>query len=177
MKKLLCFVLIAVLALSLGISVSAANGTPENAYTGQTSNADVKISITGDVIHVYYVEIEFTQNPVFTYSSGSKWNPDTYQYEPNAQATWMGEGSVKVTNHSDLPVTYKVEAQNVVNTYGPLQIDVTNGDGTIEKCEVGTARGSKNAIATFTVSGTPTVAEITAQKLGELLVTIAKVGG
>ena len=79
-----------------------------------------------------------------------------------------------ITNHSDLKVDYNVEKANVVNTFGPLDIVVTGATGTIEKCNVGDARGSHNATATFKVTGTPTVAEITAQKLGEIKVTISK---
>lgn len=172
MKKIFAIVLSAVLCLCMAVPAFAA-GTPEAEYTGQTSGQDVNITINGDMVHVYLVDIEFT-NPTFIYSSGSKWNPDTYQYEPSAGATWTGTGTVKITNHSDLPVDYTVAKENVVNTYGPLDIEVTGGTGTIEKCNVGDARGSHNATATFKVTGTPTVAEITAQKLGEIKVTIAK---
>ena len=172
MKKFVSIVLVAVLCFAFCVPAMAANGTVENEYTGETKTGEVNVTISGDVVHVYYVEIEFTTTPTFVYSSGSKWNPDTYQYEPNTQADWTGEGSVKIINHSDLPVDYQVTAQNVVSTYGPLSIDVTGGTGTIEKCEVGTAKGSKNATATYKVSGTPTVSEINAQKLGEILVTI-----
>ena len=80
----------------------------------------------------------------------------------------------KIVNHSDLSVNYNVERDNVVGTYGPLDIEVTDATGTIEKCNVGDALGSHNATATFKVTGTPTVAEITAQKLGEIKVTITK---
>ena len=69
---------------------------------------------------------------------------------------------------------YTVDKANVVGTYGPLDITVANGTGTIAKCNVGDARGSHNATATFTVTGTPTVAEINAQKLGEITVKIEK---
>lgn len=173
MKKLVFIVLVAVLCLTLCIPALAA-GTVEAEYNGQSSQADVNITINGEVVHVYLVDIEFTSNPTFTYSTGSKWDPDKYQYVPSGTAEWAGQGSVKITNHSDLPVNYAVTSQNVVNTYGPLSIDVTNGTGTIEKCEVGTVHGSKNATATFKVSGTPTVSEINAQKLGEILVTITE---
>lgn len=138
-----------------------------------SGSRDVNVTINGEVIHVYLVDIDFNV-PTFTYSTGSKWNPDDYKYEPNSTAVWTGEGTVKITNHSDLPVNYAVTAENVVNTYGPLTLNVTGGTGTIEKCEVGTVYGSKNATATFTVSGTPTISEITAQKLGEIKVTITK---
>ena len=69
---------------------------------------------------------------------------------------------------------YTVDKANVVGTYGPLDITVANGTGTIAKCNVGDAKGSHNATATFTVTVTPTVAEINAQKLGEITVKIEK---
>lgn len=134
---------------------------------------DVNVTINGEVIHVYRVEIEFTAM-AFTYSTGSKWDPDNYQYTPNGEPSWSDEGTVKITNHSDLPVNYAVTTENVVDTYGPLTLNVTGGTGTIAKCEVGTAYGSKNATVTVAVEGTPTVSEITAQKLGEIKVTITK---
>lgn len=173
MKKRM-FVLAMVLVLSLLCSVSAfAAGTTEADYTGQSESQDVNITIDGQVVHVYLVDITFTPG-TFTYSTGMKWDPDTYTYIPNGTPAWTGEGSVKITNHSDLPVNYTVESQNVVNTYGTLRIDVTGGTGTIEKCNVGDAPNSHNASATWKVSGTPTVSEISNQKLGEILVTISK---
>ncbi|MDY3862607.1 MAG: hypothetical protein SOZ51_00730 [Eubacteriales bacterium] len=172
MKKILAIALCVVLCFCMAVPAFAA-GTPEAEYQGQNGQQDVNISINGDIIHVYFVDIEFT-NPTFTYSSGSKWNPDTYQYVPSESATWTGTGIVKITNHSDLPVNYTVEKANVVNTYGPLDIHVENPTGTIEKCEVGMKRGDKNATATYKVTGTPTVSEINAQKLGEIKVTISK---
>ena len=172
MKKILVCVMVLALCLCATISSFAAETTaPE--YTGETKSNDVNITINGEVVHVYLVDIEFT-NPTFTYSTGSVWNPEKYQYEPSATATWNGTGEVKIVNHSDLPVTYKVEATDVVNTYGALTIPVTDGNGTIEKCNAGDVRGSHNATATYKVEGTPTVSEITAQKLGSILVTITK---
>ncbi len=172
MKKILAIALCVVLCFCMAVPAFAA-GTPEAEYQGQNGQQDVNISINGDIIHVYFVDIEFT-NPTFTYSSGSKWNPDTYQYEPSAAATWTGTGTVKIKNHSDLPVNYTVEKANVVNTYGPLDIEVAGGTGTIDKCNVGDARDSHNATATYKVTGTPTVSEINAQKLGEITVKITK---
>ena len=172
MKKIIVCVLVLSLCLCATISSFAA-GTNATAYDGETKSNDVIITINGEVVHVYLVDIVFDA-PTFTYSSGSVWDPENYVYKPNATATWSGEGTVKIVNHSDLPVTYTVEATDVVNTYGALTIPVTNGDGTIAKCEVGDARGSHNATATYVVAGTPTVSEITAQKLGSILVTIKK---
>lgn len=172
MKKILAIALCVVLCFCMAVPAFAA-GTSATEYGGQTENKDVHITINGDIVHVYLVDIEY-DNPTFTYSSGSRWNPETYQYEFDAAATWMNQGTVKITNHSDLPVNYTVEKENVVGTYGPLDIHVENPTGTIEKCEVGMKRGDKNATATYKVTGTPTVSEINAQKLGEIKVTISK---
>ena len=172
MKKILVCVMVLALCLCATISSFAA-GTTAPAYDGETKSNDVNITINGEVVHVYLVDIVFNA-PTFTYSSGSVWDPENYVYKPNATATWSGEGTVKIINHSDLPVTYKVEATDLVDTYGALTIPVTNGDGTIAKCNVGDARGSHNATATYVVAGTPTVSEISAQKLGSILVTITK---
>ena len=65
MKKFVSIVLVAVLCFAFCVPALAASGTAEAAYTGQTSSEEVKITINGEVIHVYYVEIEFTSNPVF----------------------------------------------------------------------------------------------------------------
>lgn len=172
MKKILAIALCVVLCFCMAVPAFAA-GTTEAAYTGETKGEDVNITISGDIVHVYLVDIEFT-SPAFTYSTGSKWNPENYKYEPSTGGTWDGEGTVKITNHSDLPVNYTVEKENVVGTYGPLDIEVTGGTGTVDKCNVGDAKGSHNATATFKVTGTPTVSEIAAQKLGEIKVTITK---
>lgn len=170
MKKILAIALCVVLCFCMAVPAFA-DGTPEADYKGQSDKQDVHITISGAVVHVYLVDIVF-DNPTFTYSSGSKWNPDTYQYEHGTTATWGGTGTITITNHSDLPVNYTVKAENVVTTYGALDIEVTGATGTIEKCNVGDDIGSHNKTATFNVKGTPTVAEITAQKLGEIKVTI-----
>lgn len=172
MKKILAIALCVVLCFCMAVPAFAA-GKVEAEYDGETKGEDVKITISGDIVHVYLVDIEFT-SPTFTYSSGSKWNPDTYQYEPSTATTWAGEGKVKITNHSDLEVKYTVEKASVVNTYGPLDIEVTGGTGTVEKCNAGDDRGIHNKEVTYKVTGTPTVSEITAQKLGEIKVTISK---
>lgn len=173
MKKILAIALCVVLCFCMAVPAFAA-GTVADEYTGQNEKQDVRITINGDIVHVYLVEIEYN-NPTFTYKSGSKWNPGTYQYEPSATATWAGTGTVKITNHSDLPINYTVEGALTTNDYGPLEIKVTDGTKQIEKCNAGDVRGSHNATATYVVDGKPTVSEITEQKLGEITVTIARV--
>lgn len=171
-KKIFAVVMCAVLCLCLALPTFAA-GTVEADYNGEQTSQDVKITIDGQVVHVYLVDIEFT-NPTFTYSTGMQWNPDEYIYENITEPSWAGEGKVTITNHSDLKVDFAVTSENVETSFGALAIDVTGGTGSIAKCNVGDVKGSHNATATFKVSGTPTVTEISAQKLGEILVKISK---
>lgn len=175
MKKILAAVLSVVLCLFMALPAFAdETGQTQNDYTGQDASQEVKVTISGEVIHVYLVDIEFS-NTTFLYSTGSRWDPKDYSYKPSSGGTWTGEGTVKITNHSDLPINYTVEGALTTNDYGPLEIKVTDGTNQIEKCNAGDVRGSHNATATFVVDGKPTVSEITAQKLGEITVTIAKV--
>lgn len=175
MKKRM-FVLAMVLVLSLLCSVSAFAAETETLYEADfdtPSSKDVTITINGEIVHVYKVDLEFV-TPTFTYSTGSKWDPDNYQYVPSATATWAGEGSVKITNHSDQAVDYTVESEVTTTSYGPLNIKVSGQSGTIAKCKVGDAIGSHNVTSKWSVDGTPTVSEITEQRLGEIRVTISK---
>ena len=174
MKKILAAVLSVVLCLFMALAAFAdETGQTQNDYTGQDASQEVKVTISGEVIHVYLVDIEFS-NTTFLYSTGSRWDPKDYSYKPSSGGTWTGEGTVKIINHSDLPVNYKVERTITTNAYGPLDITLSNDTGTIAKCEVGMTPGQQNATATYTVTGTPTVSEITTQKLGEIKVTISK---
>ncbi len=183
MKKVLSMLMAAVMLVSMlsvgifadftvGGATGTTQGTPDN-FEG-SSSADVNISISGDVVHVYAVDIEFTAG-TFSYSTGSVWDPTTHQYKPSEGGEWTGNGAVKITNHSDLPIAYKVEATEV-DTYGPLEIEVTSGndEGTILKVEAGAAEGVSVNV-TYGVTGTPTVSEITNQKLGTISVTVSKV--
>lgn len=172
MKKIIAFAMVLALCLCMAVPAFAA-GTVEGEYTGESKSQDVNVTINGEVTHVYQVELEFN-TPTFTYSTGSVWDPEDYQYKPNTTAAWTGEGIVKIVNHSDLPVSYTVEKRNVSDAFGPLDLEITNGTGTIAKCEVGMTRGQQNATVTYKVVGTPSVSEITAKKLGEIVVNITK---
>ncbi|HBF15543.1 MAG TPA: hypothetical protein DDW30_07680 [Clostridiales bacterium] len=178
MKKILICVMILALCLCATISSFAENET--GLKPDGSGSEDVNITIDGGTINVYSVDVTFN-NTVFVYSVGMKWNPDTYVYEPSSEHSWEGEGTVTITNHSDLPVNYTVGSEDVVDTYGDLSIvfvenatQVASVKGTIEKCNVGDTKGMHNATATYTVAGTPTATEITTQRLGSIVVTISK---
>lgn len=177
MKKILVCVMI--LALCLCATVSSFAADAKGLQPDQSASGDVNITVNGEPTHVYSVDVTFN-NAEFTYSVGMIWDPDNYVYKPATEHEWSGEGTVTIINHSDLPVNYTVESTVDTTEFGTLSINVvdkgneTGTKGTIAKCNVGDVKYSHKASATYTVSGTPTVSEITAQKLGSITVTISK---
>lgn len=184
MKKIIS-VFLAVLMLSGFCTMTAlaefvgggTDGVEENAYNGGTAQGDVTITVTGDPIHKYAVDVEF-EALSFTYSTGSTWNPQTHQYEVSGEGTWSAAKTVTIKNHSDLPVWYSAEASEEVTTYGTISVKLDGKDSItptkIDQCGVGT----EPTPVTFKVSleGTPTVGQITDVVISTVTVTIAKSG-
>lgn len=152
---------------------------------GSQSGADVNVTISGGVSHRYAVEITFN-NPTFTYSTGSVWDVEKHQYVPGGDpAEWIGEGKVEIKNHSDLAVNYDVAATKLDNIegYGANNLDIilagVDGAATsaeLAACPIGATYEAAPAVSfTYKVDGKPTVAEITAKKIGEIVVTIKPV--
>lgn len=152
---------------------------------GSKSGADVVVTINGEVSHRYAVEITFN-NPTFVYSTGSVWDVEKHQYVPGGDpAEWIGEGKVEIKNHSDLAVNYDVAATKLDNIegYGANNLDIVlagvDGAATsaeLAACPIGATYEAAPAVSfTYKVDGKPTVAEITAKKIGEIVVTIKPV--
>lgn len=165
------------------VSGDGATTIPEG---GSKSGADVVVTINGEVSHRYAVEITFN-NPTFVYSTGSVWDVEKHQYVPGDAdaAEWIGEGKVEIKNHSDLAVNYDVAATKLDNIegYGANNLDIilagVDGAATsaeLAACPVGATYEAAPAVSfTYKVDGKPTVAEITAKKIGEIVVTIKPV--
>lgn len=186
MKKLIAIIVTTLLILSLmsvnifadDFTIGGEKGTEANDFTGGNASKDVIISITGEVVNVYAVDIEFGDME-FAYSTGMKWDPTDYTYKPQeGSVAWTStSNTIKVRNHSDLPIVYNVAAEGLVSTYGPLNINVTNGeDVQVGASGVGTtSETAPNATTTITVTGTPNVSAATKVKLGSVKVTVSKV--
>lgn len=159
--------------------VNSETGTPDVDFNGGSVEADVTITVNGEMVHTYAVDITY-EDLKFTYSSGSKWDPKTHQYVPGSPAEWSEAKTVTITNHSDLPVYYSASKTEVDQTYGPLAVVFNDTESAITsteiaKCEVG---GPANT-ASFTVGvkGDPTVAELTDVAISKVTVTISKTNG
>ena len=159
MKKLLATVLAATMLMSLCFnSALAANGVDD-----PTSNTNVPVEITMDMdtIHKYLVDIDYPEPMIFTYSSAVEWDPDSYSYEEKESADangWSAPQSIRVTNHSDMPIFYSVGASVTNQNYGDLGIVVEGGAGMISACTPGMTIGSMFAEFSIGVTGVPSEA-------------------
>ena len=176
MKKFFSLVLaLAMTATLLCSPVLAARTGSDSPDQSVTQDVKIKLDPNG-IIHKYCIDIDFPAEILFTYDEGvGTWDPEKYAYDGSRSAGWSGNGDIKITNHSDMPVKYTVTSQEVVNTYGDLTINIANNTGSINACTVGTEVGSKNATAVVGVNGEPNSAlTSSAVKLGEVKVVIAK---
>jgi hypothetical protein len=151
-------------------------GAEVDAYSGGTASGDVYISVTGDPIHKYAVDVTF-EALVFTYSTGSTWDTEEHQYKVTGEAAWSPAKTVTISNHSDLSVWYSASVGTVSTEYGPISVKFNDtadsiASTEITKCEV----GGPATTASFTVGleGAPTVGQITDKVIGTVTVTISK---
>lgn len=136
MKKFLIIALtLAMLCSLFTVNAFAETVTTPGVTPGGSASSDVKIQLGGSVTNVYSVDIEFT-GMTFVYGANATWNPSEKKYDYTADASWT-EGSIKITNHSDLPITYKATNETEVTTYGTVKLAMTNSTNTIAKCEIG----------------------------------------
>lgn len=183
MKRILSVFLAALMLAGLcAISAAAdfvgggADGVEAGSYNGGTAEGDVTITVTGDPVHKYAVDVEF-ETLSFTYSTGSTWNPTTHQYEVNGTGTWSDPKTVSIYNHSDLSVWYSAEASEEVTSYGEISVKFNGGADAVEPTEVTRCEvGQDPTAATFTVGleGSPTVGQITDVVISTVTVTISK---
>lgn len=135
MKKFLIIALTLAMLCSLFTVNAFADTITDTVKEGQSTDADVKIQLGGSITHVYSVDIEFT-GMTFVYGTGATWNPTTKAYDYTDNASWT-KGSIKITNNSDMPITYKATNEAVETAYGNITLEMTNSTKTIVKCEIG----------------------------------------
>ena len=167
--------LITIIALVLTVALCASFAASAETLTSLTSTSkDVTITYNSNTpdtsVVVYSVDVTWT-DVAFTYNAGTTvWNPSTHEYDaPGASASWAdGEGSVKVTNHSNAAV--KVTVSFITANNGSADVAVSNGTFTLATA-VDTAKASAPTnTATLTASGAP----VSNAKLGTVKVAIAQ---
>ena len=165
MKK---FLIIA-LTLAMLCSLFTVNAFAAPIGAGDSTSSDVKIQLGGSVTHVYSVDIEFT-GMTFVYGTGATWNPSTKGYDYAENASWT-TGSITITNNSDMPITYTATNEDEVTTYGNVELEMTNANANLAKCEIGGTAPSTTISVTLT--GEPSLLNHTsAVKLTSITVAI-----
>ncbi len=108
LKKLVC-----VLSASAFLSCSC---IPASAAELKSESDSASVDVTAKysavtVTDVYSVDIEWG-SMTFEYTDGGRvWNPETHKYDTTAEPSWRcadGANKVKVTNHSNNPVTVEI---------------------------------------------------------------------
>jgi len=178
MKKLIALLLtvslMAAFVCTPALAARTGKDTPDT-----SSNIDVSIKLDASArVHKYCIDIEFG-DMLFIYKvGGSTWDPETYTYTGGGADAWTpstaSTGDIRIINHSDMPVSYAIASQDVVNTYGSLAVNFTNASGTIDACKPGDADSSHYSQSKASVSGTPNHALTATQvTLGKIVVTIS----
>ena len=171
MKKIISLALAIVMLACLLCMPAYAERTGSDS-PDQSVNAEVQVRVDeDDLLHKYSVDIDYADVMVFTYTKGGTWDPEKYTYN-DATGEWDSK-TVKVTNHSDMPIKYTATATVSVSTYGNLDILISNSTGTVAACYPGVVLGSKFAEMVLTIGGVPNdnLGE-TPVKLGNLTIAI-----
>ena len=157
MKRMLATALAVLMLMSLCCTSALAVAGVDD----PTSNTQVPVEVTMDLdtTHKYFVDIDYPQPLVFSYNSSVEWDPEEYSYVGRETADmpngWSDPQTIRITNHSDLPIRYSVAASVTNRNYGDLGIDVEGGSGSIAACAPGTVLGSKFAEFTIGITGVP----------------------
>ena len=166
MKKFFAISLAIVMILSLSITAFAATVNVLNGATSQDITANYNPSDNTSK-KIYGANITWDDISV-TYSYGKDWNPNTLDYDVDAEGSWTGANDIKVTveNRSNASIWAKVEFEGA---NGVTAASITEA-AEIEAATKGAANGTKMQF-TITVEGEPTDLEETA--IGTATVTLA----
>lgn len=122
---------------------------------------------------IYSVDISW-KGMDFTYTSaGTKWNPETHEYDPNSVAAWT-TGEITITNHSNVDImatpeyTAEENFQNISMNFDNDELRVMTADNGVD--------GAPGTPVTGKIVVTPQgdLAEgVVDTKIGSIVITIA----
>lgn len=166
MKKIITIALSLALLLSLSTTAFASE-------LGGSQDVTAKYEQSTSEETIYNVDLNWG-DLTFTYSESTEkvWKPDTHTYETTTTGGWdKTESAVKVTNHSNAPVTVSMTLTPVTGT--GVDVALTGGNATLAAGEVGNVDGAASVTGTVKISGKPnsTVTEA-GIKVASITVTI-----
>ena len=109
MKKFLTITLVVVMMMTLVVGAFAA--TVESVTANNTSTGDITIGTETKEDTVYYLDINWTGNTSFKYTTTKTWDAANHKYTDTAE--WVGDpANVEIINHSNAPVKATITEQN-----------------------------------------------------------------
>lgn len=168
MRRIISFMLVAVLLLSLSLSSAAA----ETTEVGKTPVKAVYVDApeTPQVISVEIVwgGMEFTYQ-----GSESVWDPETHSYKDSGAGWAKSDAHISLTNHSNVLLKASIE-YTPSNAYGDIGLEFTDGYPFIGSAA--TVKNGQGEECTVTVRaipvGTPASLPTTSTAVGEIKVTV-----
>ena len=132
-----------------------------------------KYSVVATTPACYSVDLNWT-DMTFTYTREDTrlWDPQTHTYQTESKSGWdKAQGSVTVTNHSNVDVQVKVEYLPEPNT--GIKGILKNASAKLKAGSVGDYAGADSMTAVLTVSGTPKqIVTEAGTNIGKLRITI-----
>lgn len=166
--------LVLIIALSATMTVSAATINVAGGSTSQDVTVDYVAATTTPT---YSVDVAW-EGLEFTYNAGtSSWDSDHHEYVNSGAAWGNSDGTVTVTNHSNVAVAVEVAYAAADNS--PVDVTITDADaesnGTVKTFTLTSGVGVSYADAdseTVTVAADTTQAPTADATLGTVTVTI-----
>ena len=123
MKKFLTITLVVVMMMTLVVGVFAAGEVTAN---NGSSTGDITIGTETIEETVYYLDINWTGNTSFKYTTTKTWDAVNHKYTDTAE--WVGDpANVEIINHSNAPVKATITEQN--ETGVALNYTAVTGEG------------------------------------------------
>lgn len=158
MKKILTFVLVVAMMLTLTVSVYAETVTGDALpLTSQNQTINIVIATAADVyVDTYSVDVNWvTPTLTYTQTTTKTWNPGTHDWDAVTEGEW-GTFDVIVTNHSSQGVTATINLPAETNG---VTLTSKVGGTAANSFTLATAVGTTVAEAptnTFTIGATGT---------------------
>ena len=170
MKKLLSLLLTLAMVASLTTNAFAAD--QEGVVAGSYGKDVTGIGVAGTNGYgtIFSVDISWT-NMSFTYHAAKEpvWEPESHSYSELVAAYWEGEGTIEVTNHSNVRISV-TPAYTPAEGYSATSMNFDTNLLSVASAEIGQAQ--TGAIVVTPSGSLPAMEE--AETIGRITVTIDK---
>lgn len=176
MKKFISVILALVVIMSLGTAALAAEGDQTGVKLGSYTTEVMGTYVPGTTESEIVFSVDITWSAMsFTYKAekAAVWDPVTHTYSEKTPATWEGEGTITVTNHSNTQIS-AVPAFAAAAGFDEVSMKFSPEKLTVDTAETGNK--AQSGTITVTPSGDMTETK-DSTKIGTITVTIDQDSG